>query len=318
MRSHVIKIKYKGFWIFILSFILGSSYLFATTESIQRLYPIPVTEAEEILSRLLIDSSFEVSQTSLEFGRIRLNAIKGNESWQVILMPYSPLASYVMAEYTMNGKPDQSKLKELWGYLESYSQSLTLERKNINQEIPTAVLSQRESVVCIKANNRNEPLQFSGFIIDKKGLIISTTHDLKDVREVKVILYNGQEYKGHLVKMDSYRDLTLIDINTKVNSSISLTKGRNFVRIGEKAYSIGCPLNHQGSILFGVIDGLMTHENKLPLLQVDMEILPGSSGSPVFDVKGNLVGIVKGRYRGTVSVGFLIPMETLKDFLREE
>jgi serine protease Do len=307
--------KFKGFWILILSLILGYSSLFADTESTQRLYPIPVAEAEEILSLWLIDSGFEVSRTSLEVGQIQLKALKGNKSWLIILRPYSPLASYLMAEYTVNSQPDQVKLKELWSYLESYSQGLALERKNINEGIPTAVLYQRKSVVCIKANSRGEPIQFSGFIINKKGLIISTAHDLKDVQEVKVILYNGQEYKGDLVNMDSYRDLILIDINSRVNSSISLAEGRNLLEIGEKVYSIGCPLNHQGKVIPGIIDGLLKQENKLPLWQVDMETLPGSSGSPVFDVKGNLVGVVKGRYRGTDSKGFLIPMETLIEFI---
>jgi len=48
-----------------------------------------------------------------------------------------------------------------------------------------------------------------------------------------------------------------------------------------------------------------------------MKIHPGSSGSPVFDEHGNLAAIVTGRYRGTDSVGFLIPFETLMEFLKE-
>lgn len=308
--------KFKGFWILILSLVLGYSSLFADTESTQRLYPIPVAEAEEILSLWLIGSGFEVSLTYPDVSQVRLNALKGNENWLIMLRPCSPLASYLMAEYIVNGQHDRVKLKELWSYIDSYSQGLALERKNINQGIPTAVLYQRESVVCIIANSRSKPIQFSGFIINKKGLIISTAHDLKDVQEVKVILYNGQEYKGDLVEIDSYRDLILIDINSRVNSSISLAKGRNLLGLGEKVYSIGCPLNHQGRVLSGIIDGLLKQENKLPLWQVDMETLPGSSGSPVFDAKGNLVGIVKGRFRGTDSVGFLIPLETVIEFLR--
>jgi serine protease Do len=55
----------------------------------------------------------------------------------------------------------------------------------------------------------------------------------------------------------------------------------------------------------------------LILWQVQMKIYPGSSGSPVFDGMGKLVGIVTGRYRGTDSVGFLIPFGTLMEFLKE-
>jgi len=55
----------------------------------------------------------------------------------------------------------------------------------------------------------------------------------------------------------------------------------------------------------------------LVMWQVNMTIQPGSSGSPVFAINGNLVAIIKGRYRGTESVGFLIPFETLLSFLEE-
>ncbi len=317
MRSRITAIKAGAFWIFILTLVLASSSLSAGPESPLRLYPFPISELEKIVSDWLIDSGFEVSQTSSEIGQVRLKALKGNESWHLILRPYSPLASYVTAEYAINGQPDLVKLNELWSYLERYSRGLASGIKNIDQGIPAAVLYHSESVVCIKAKSGSTPLQFSGFIINKKGLIVSTAHSLKGIHEVLVIMNNSQELKGHLVKMDSYRDLILIDINRKVNSSISFTKARNLLGIGEKVYSIGCPLNHQGRVLSGIIDRLLKQENKLPLWQVDMETLPGSSGSPVFDAKGNLVGIVKGRFRGTDSVGFLIPLETVIEFLRD-
>jgi serine protease Do len=53
----------------------------------------------------------------------------------------------------------------------------------------------------------------------------------------------------------------------------------------------------------------------LPLWQVGMDIFPGSSGSPVFDARGRLVAMVKGRYRGTSHVGFLTPLETIMAYL---
>jgi serine protease Do len=57
--------------------------------------------------------------------------------------------------------------------------------------------------------------------------------------------------------------------------------------------------------------------NNAPLLQVVMKTLPGGSGSPVFDREGSLVAMVKGRYRGTDIVGFLTPLEIMRQFLRE-
>ena len=58
--------------------------------------------------------------------------------------------------------------------------------------------------------------------------------------------------------------------------------------------------------------------NDQPLWQAHMEIYHGSSGSPVFDVNGNIVAMVKGRYRGTTTTAFLIPMETILIFFKEK
>jgi serine protease Do len=55
----------------------------------------------------------------------------------------------------------------------------------------------------------------------------------------------------------------------------------------------------------------------MPFWQVNMDIYPGSSGSPVFDGQGRLIGMVKGRYRGTSSIGFVIPLETIISFVQE-
>ena len=316
MSGSLIQMKGKAS-IIILSLVLASS-LFAGIETSPRFYSLPVVEIEEILSRWLIDSGFDVSRSSPEGGRVRLRGLKGSESWEIILMPHSPLASEISVKFTRHDQPDRTRPEDLWAYLEGYLKGIPSERKNLNRDAPASVLSQMESVVCIRARVENEPIQFSGFIVDKKGSIISTAHDLKGIQEMTVILNNGQEFKGRLVKMDPYRDLILIHIDSKFNSSISLAKGRTLLGVGEKVYSVGCPVNHQERIRSGIVDGPPRRVKNLPLWQVDMETLPGSSGSPVFDIKGNLVGVVKGRYRGTDSVGFLIPLVTVIEFLREK
>ena len=64
-----------------------------------------------------------------------------------------------------------------------------------------------------------------------------------------------------------------------------------------------------------VVTGPLRVVRDVPLVQVSMETPLGSSGSPVFDAKGHFVAMVRGRYRGTDSVGFLTPLETIREFL---
>jgi serine protease Do len=111
--------------------------------------------------------------------------------------------------------------------------------------------------------------------------------------------------------------LALLHIPIEMDVAISLVASRNLLEMGETVFSVGCPINHSGTIYIGKINGPPRRIDELPLWQVQMEIHHGNSGSPVFDVNGNLVAMVKGRYRGTSTVGFLIPLETIIHFLKE-
>jgi serine protease Do len=305
------------FLITVFVFMFAFAYLYADTGDITRVYPVPVIETEEILSRWLYEGGFKVSKTSIDTHQFELTGQKGNESWMLVLKPHSPLASYVTAQYTRNGEPDQGRLKEIWTYIGGYLEGRYSDRKNLNQDVPQVILSQSEAIVCIKATTTKEPIQFSGFLINNKGFIISTAHDLERVFDIMVILNDGQELKGYVVKLDSDRDLALIGTKPGVNTYVSLDKGRDRLKNREKVYSYGCPANHYGIINSGTIDGPQRRVNGLPIWQVNMEVLPGSSGSPVFDAQGNLAGVVKGRYRGIEGKGFFIPLRTVRDFLNK-
>lgn len=300
-----------------LSFVLIGVPLFADTEGPLKLYPLPITELEGTLIGWLTHLGFEVRRTSLKMGRVQLTGVKAKENWQIFLKPHSPLATKVQARYNVGDQPDEARLHELWDYISRYTRGPTVKKWDAYQGIPTAVLSQIESVVCIRAKAQRGDIQLSGFIIDQDGLVICTAHDLKEVREIRVVVYDGRELQGQLVRMDPRRDLAFIDINMKSTTFISLAKGRNLLGMGERLYSVGCPVDLGGTVHSGIINGPPRLVNDLPLWQVNMQIHPGSSGSPVFDAQGNLVAIVKGRYRGTESIGFLIPFETIIEFVRE-
>jgi serine protease Do len=96
---------------------------------------------------------------------------------------------------------------------------------------------------------------------------------------------------------------------------VSLSDGRNLLENGETVYSVGCPGNQPGQLSSGIVDGPPRRLKNRLLWQVIMRIDPGSSGSPVFDDRGRLVAMVKGRFRGSSTVGFLTPLDTIMDFL---
>jgi serine protease Do len=98
---------------------------------------------------------------------------------------------------------------------------------------------------------------------------------------------------------------------------VSLMSGRRSPRVGERIFSLPCPAGNRGAARIGVVDDPPALVNGQPLWQVNLPVSPGDSGSPVFDADGRLVGMVKGRFRGTGTRGFLIPLDTIRDFLRK-
>ena len=282
-----------------------------------REFPLPLPEMEHIITRWFSQSGLQVSRTLPEPGRVDLTAGREGESWEVALKTRSPLATEASVLCLLNGQPDEARRDGLWAYLAQYVRDLSAAEENVSEEAPEAVMAKRRSVVCIKAAVEGGNVQFSGFLIDRKGLILSTAHDLHGAREITVALSDGRTFTGRLVRMDLEWDLALIAVKTKVDSIISLDQGRSALNEGERLYSVGCPGNVGGTVHAAVLSGPPRRMNNAPLLQVVMKTLPGGSGSPVLDREGNLVAMVKGRYRGTDIVGFLTPLEIMRQFLRE-
>jgi serine protease Do len=158
-------------------------------------------------------------------------------------------------------------------------------------------------------------LQFSGFAVDRSGLIVTTAHDLDGIDEVTVWSDSIERIRGKVARRDPKRDLTLIRVERGFSAVVPPGKGRRRLNMGEKLFSMVCPVNSHARLRIGVIDEPPAIVKGQPLWQVNMEVSHGDSGGAVLDSKGRLAGVVKGRYRGVWSRGFLIPTDTLREFL---
>ena len=158
-------------------------------------------------------------------------------------------------------------------------------------------------------------VQFSGFVVDPAGLVLCTAHDLTHHQQVTVTFADAVSVPGTVARLDLDRDLALVECSAGARAFVSIYSGHNLLGIGERVFSIGCPNNPRGILLPGTLNGPPRLVNDQRLWQAEMNIHPGSSGSPVFDAQGQLVAMVKGRYRGTSTVGFLRPLETIIAFL---
>ena len=297
--------------------LLIGSGLSADAGSSAKLYSLPIAEMESILSDWLTQSGFKVKSVPMEMGKVRLRAVRSEEKVEIDLKPHSALATEVTTAAVNSATADSALFAKMAAYLTGYIGESATKSKADKARTPGPVLSLAKAIVCIKADSGKEKTQISGFFIDSEGLVLCTTHDLGRFQKIRILLHDGNQLGGELVKFDSDKDLALIRCRSNSGNFVNLHKGRRLPRLGERIYSIGCPVNLMGTIHSGLISGPPRKANRMPFLQASLEIQPGSSGSPVFDAMGNLVAVVKGRYRGSDSVGFLIPFDTVMKFVED-
>ena len=297
----------------LLSLIIASGSRCAEID--EKVLPIPLGESEAVLSPWLKEADYTLSRTPLPMGELKLSAHRGQADIHILLQPQSPLATSIRLEYEGGGGSGETLKGDLWQHLDNYILSLGSKSSRPNEDGLNRLPVQAESVVCVVVNTPLHKEQFTGFIIDKQGLVITTAHGLGEAQDISITTSQGREYKGSLIKADHERDLALLRMQGEVASYVSLTAVGNNIRPDETLYAIGCLSPNKINVHSGKIFETPRRVNGMPLWQINMKIQPGSSGSPVFNAAGELTAVVKGRFRGTDFIGFLIPFAVLSDFL---
>ncbi len=279
--------------------------------------PYPVAEAAALFSRWLSENGGRPAVAREADGSVRITGEKGAAAWTIILFPDSPLATHVVATRSARDGNGAAREADARAAAAAYAADSAPAAREEAARVPPEVQARRDAVVCLRAKvPSGGEVQFSGFAVDRDGLILSTAHDLDAVRDVVVALPDGRERTGRTIRRDPGRDLMLVDAGLPLPAAVALARGRNLLEAGEPIFAVGCPDNRPLSVTAGIAEGTIRKVSGRPLWPVEMTTHPGSSGSPVFDVRGNLVGVVKGRFRGTETHGFVIPVETVLDFLK--
>ncbi|MBQ3183262.1 MAG: trypsin-like peptidase domain-containing protein [Clostridia bacterium] len=159
----------------------------------------------------------------------------------------------------------------------------------------------------------------SGVIIDADdGYIITCAHVVDGASTVTVTLKNGTKYEAELIGSDARTDIAVIQINGKDLVEAKLGNSDNLV-VGQTAIAIGNPLGTLGGTVSSGIISALNREITIDgqgysLLQIDTSINPGNSGGGLFDIEGNLIGVVNAKSGGDGSgttiegLGFAIPI----------
>jgi len=162
----------------------------------------------------------------------------------------------------------------------------------------------------------------SGFIIDKKGLVVTNNHVIQGAEDILVRVNGEKEYKVKVVGSDPLSDIALLEIISKENFIPVKFGDSDKARIGDWVIAIGNPFGFGGTVTSGIISarnrelGLSRYED---YIQTDASINQGNSGGPLFDLNGDVIGIntaILGS-SGSIGIGFAIPSNSASSVVNQ-
>ncbi|MDC8785171.1 Do family serine endopeptidase [Roseateles koreensis] len=156
--------------------------------------------------------------------------------------------------------------------------------------------------------------QGSGFIVSSDGVILTNAHVVKGAQEVTVKLTDRREFHAKVLGSDAKTDVAVIKIEAHGLPVVALGSSAT-TRVGEWVLAIGSPYGFENSVSAGVVSAkgrALPDENFVPFLQTDVAVNPGNSGGPLFNARGEVVGINSQIYSqtgGYQGLSFAIPIE---------
>lgn len=154
----------------------------------------------------------------------------------------------------------------------------------------------------------------SGFIISKDGYILTNAHVVNGMNSIKVLLNDKHEFQAQLIGTDPQSDVALLKINANDLPQVQLGNPKD-LKVGEWVAAIGAPFGFDNSVTAGIVSAKgrsLPEENYTPFIQTDVAINPGNSGGPLFNLKGQVIGMnsqIYSRSGGFMGISFAIPID---------
>lgn len=161
----------------------------------------------------------------------------------------------------------------------------------------------------------------TGCIIDKSGLILTSAHVIDVGKTVVITMNNGQNYNAKVLKhLGENKDIALLKIETLHDLKTVKFGDSAKVKVGQKVLALGNPFGFNGTLTQGIVSRIDYAKNRI---QTDAAINPGSSGGPLLNAKGEIIGINQAIYNpdnniSNIGIGFATPINLIKEYLQED
>jgi serine protease Do len=155
----------------------------------------------------------------------------------------------------------------------------------------------------------------SGFIINPNGIILTNAQVVRNAKEVIVKLTDHREFRAKVLGADPKTDVAVLKIDARNLPVVALGSSRD-LRVGEWVLAIGSPFGFENSVTAGVVSAKgrsLPGDSAVPFIQTDVAVNPGNSGGPLFNTRGQVIGINSQIYSqtgGFEGLSFAIPIDT--------
>ena len=162
----------------------------------------------------------------------------------------------------------------------------------------------------------------SGFIISADGFVLTNAHVVEAADEITVKLTDKRELKAKVIGSDRRTDIALLKIEANGLPFVRFGNPER-LRVGEWVVAIGSPFGFENTVTAGIVSAKgrsLPQENFVPFIQTDVAVNPGNSGGPLFNLRGEVVGInsaIYSRTGGFMGLSFAIPIDVANDIVQQ-
>ena len=176
------------------------------------------------------------------------------------------------------------------------------------------------AIVSVDSHLRDGVSCGTGCIINSDGTILTSAHILEDGTDIIVTMSNGEDYKADIIKkIGENKDIAVLKIKVPYELKTVKLGDSTKIKVGDSVFAIGNPFGFTGTLTKGIISRIDYSANRI---QTDAAINPGSSGGPLLNTHGEIIGINQAIYNpdnniSNIGIGFATPVNLVKEYLNE-
>lgn len=173
------------------------------------------------------------------------------------------------------------------------------------------------AVVLIDVDVGKKSRQGSGFVVTQDGLILTNYHVIRDATNATVRLASGDVYdRVSIMATDERRDLAVLKVSGFSLPTLALGNSDS-VHVGTEVVAIGSPMGLENTVSTGIVSGRRTEPRGFKLIQISAPASTGSSGGPVLNREGRVIGIAASQFRSGQNLNFAVPINYARGMLAE-